>query len=286
MVRRFLVAAQLVVLSPLCAQADDDQILKAVTFYASFDEKIQADFGKGDRTVSTRFDKTGKKGEYEFQPGFDTAKFRIAKGKGVSGGALQATDVLPRRGRMFFPVKGNLAYRKTGWSGSVSVWINTNPDKMLKTKYCDPIQITQKGASNGGIWFDFTPDKPRDMRMGIFTDLKPREKPAGGSKAPLIVVKDVGFRSGDWHHVVLTWKNLDTGKPNAVATLYVDGKRIGELANRRISMKWEVDRAGVYFAVNYIGLLDELVLFDRALTSLEIRSLYNKPGAVSALIKQ
>ena len=72
-------------------------------------------------------------------------------------------------------------YKKGGWSGSVSTWIKTDPDKLLKTKFCVPVQITQKGAIDGGIWFDFNDKKPRDMRMGTFPAVPKGEKgsPAG-----------------------------------------------------------------------------------------------------------
>jgi len=266
--------------------ADDAALRKSVTFHASFDESLQADFAQGKRSPRTRFTKDRKQRLYTVQPTVDAKVFRIAKGKGVHGGALRASDVLPRAGRIFFPLKGNLAVRKSGWGGSVSVWINTNPDTMLKTKYCDPVQITEKGATNGGIWFDFTPDKPRDMRMGVFNTLKPGEKPIpqNSPKAPLIIVKDVGFRSGDWHHIVLTWNNVDTDKADGQAAFYVDGKRVGRLKNRRIVMNWNTEKAGIYFAVNYIGLFDELALFNRPLTAAEVKRLHKQPGLLSGLV--
>src|SRR5215475_3130784 len=118
---------------------------------------------------------------------------------------------------------------------------------MLKTKFCDPIQMTQKGANNGGIWFDFNDAKPRDMRMGVFPVV-----PEGGTaikeedpRAPMVRVKDVGFKSGDWHHIVLTWNHFDTGKKDALATLFVDGKNIGDVTDYAIAMDWDMDRAGI-----------------------------------------
>ena len=148
------------------AEPDRAGLRKAVTFYASFDEAVKADFGGGGLTLATRFNHPTEKGKFVFEKGFDDKVFRIARDKGKHGGCLEVVDVLPRNGRVFFPVKGNLAYRKDGWGGSLSVWINTDPDTLLKTKFCDPIQITQKGANNGGIWFDFNDAKPRDMRHG------------------------------------------------------------------------------------------------------------------------
>src|SRR5207237_3596931 len=125
------------------------------------------------------------------------------KDKGVHGGALEAVDVLPRNGRIYFPAKGNLAYKKGGWGGALSVWCNTDPNKLLKTKFCDPIQITQKGANDGGLWFDFNDAAPRDMRMGVFAAVPTGGKAISESdpKAPMVWVRKVGFKADKWHHV-------------------------------------------------------------------------------------
>lgn len=281
-------AAVLALLLPAAALRGDDAALrKAVTFYASFDESLKADVAGGERTLHTRFNDEKEKGKFVFEDKFDDKIFRVAKGKGVAGGALEAIDVLPRNGRVFYPLKGNLAFKKGGWDGAFSCWINTDPNKLLKTKFCDPVQITQKGANNGGIWFDFNDARPRDMRHGAFTALKEGEKaiPEEDPKAPMVRMKDIGFKAGDWHHIVLSWKNFDTGKPDAVSALYVDGKLIGEVKDRAIAMDWDMDQAGMYVAVNYIGLLDEMALFNRALTAEEAAALHKAPGLLSALKK-
>src|SRR5262249_26993368 len=215
--------------------------------------------------------------------GFDGKVFRIAKGKGIHGGALEATDVLPRNGRIFFPAKGNLAFKKGGWGGAVSVWVNTDPDKLLKTPFCDPIQITQKGATNGGIWFDFNNDKPRQLRMGVFPVVPEGKKPIkeSAADAPMVRVPQPGFKQGEWHHVVVSWENFDTGKKDAKAVLYIDGKSMGEVSGRAIAMDWDIDRAGIYVAVNYVGLLDELALFNRPLSAAEVNLLRKKPGLLA-----
>src|SRR5262249_15645534 len=98
-------------------------------------------------------------------------------------------------------------------------------------------------------------------------------------------VPGVGFKSGDWHHVALTWENLDTGRKDARAVLYIDGKRIGQVADRELAMGWDLDRTGIYVAVNYIGLLDELALFNRPLTAAEVSLLHKRPGLLTPLKK-
>ncbi|MCI0457900.1 MAG: SUMF1/EgtB/PvdO family nonheme iron enzyme [Gemmataceae bacterium] len=273
-------------LSARAQDADEAALRKAVTLYASFDESVRADVGGGQLTLDTRFNHETEKGKFVFKKGFNADIFRIARG-GVSGGALEATDVLPRNGRIFFPAKGNLAFKKGGWGGTVSFWINTDPDKLLKTSFCDPVQITQKGATNGGIWFDFNDSKPRTARMGIFPAVPEGQKPLAESdpNAPLVRVPKPGFKQGKWHHIALTWDNLDTGRKDAKAILYIDGKRIGEVSDRPLAMDWEVEKAGIYVAVNYIGLLDELALFGRPLSAAEVGLLHRKPDVLAPLKK-
>jgi hypothetical protein len=255
---------------------------KTATFHASFDEEVRGDHG-GSLALHTR-SKEKEKGKFVFREGFDSKVFRIAKGKGIAGGALEVTDTLPNNGRVFFPAKGNLAYRKGGWGGALSVWVNTDPNRLLKTKFCDPIQITQKGANNGGIWFDFNDARPRDLRHGAFPAVPEGQKPIPEEdpRAPMVRVPKIDWKAGDWHHVVLSWQNFDTGKEDAVSALYIDGKLIGTIKGRALAMDWDLDRAGIYVAVNYIGLLDELALFRRALTAEEVQALHKNPGLMAA----
>jgi hypothetical protein len=44
-----------------------------------------------------------------------------------------------------------------------------------------------------------------------------------------------------------------------------------------------LDKAGIYVAVNYIGLLDELATFARPLTQEEVTLLHQKPGVLGSL---
>jgi hypothetical protein len=241
--------------------------------------------GGGQLTPDTRFDSEREKGQFVFEKGFNEQVFRIARGHGVAGGALEATDVLPRRGRIFFPAQGNIAFQRGGWSGSASLWIKTDPNTMLKLSFCDPIQITHKGAGDGAIWFDFNNAKPRDLRMGVFPAVAAGQTGIAESdpRAPLVRVPRVAFRADQWHHVVLTWSNFDTGSNNAHAMLYIDGMQMGEVKDQKIAMDWDLDRTGIYTAVGYCGLLDEMALFDRALSAGEVALLQKQPGLLAEL---
>jgi hypothetical protein len=274
-----LVLVSAVVQLAVTCRADEDGLRKAVTLYASFDSSLQADFSRGAARLRTRSDDPQKKGETIFKDGYPAHAFRVSADGRVSG-ALEAIEVLPNRGRIFYPAASNLAYSKDGWDGAVSFWLQTNPDTMLRTRFCDPIQITHRGAHNGGLWIDFPDSKPRSMRLGAFRALADGEKAIKESdpQAPLVRIPKIGFQENEWHHIAFTWSHFDSGKPNSHASLYIDGELVGELTNRDIAMRWDMQQAGIYVAVSLIGKMDELAVFDRSLSASEVGQLHDKPA--------
>lgn len=267
---------------------DLERLRKSATFYASFDEAVAGDYGGGSLVAGTRFGKPGESATYRFEKGFHSEVFRIAPGKGISGGALEALDVLPENGRIYFPAEGNIGYKHNGWGGAFSLWCNTDPNQLLKTSFCDPIQITEKGANNGGLWFDFNNERPRDMRHGAFpgeAEGHPAFKETDAN-APMVKVPKIEWKSGEWHHVVMNWKRFDTGRPDGESAIYIDGREAGKIGPRNLAMRWSVAKAGLYVAVNYIGLLDEMAVFDRPLTDEEIATLRTKPDVLAVLKKR
>jgi hypothetical protein len=72
---------------------------------------------------------------------------------------------------------------------------------------------------------------------------------------------------------------------DATSALYIDGQLVGAVKGRALAMGWDLEKTGVYVAVNYIGLLDELALFGRALSAAEVALLHDKPGLLAPLKK-
>jgi hypothetical protein len=48
-------------------------------------------------------------------------------------------------------------------------------------------------------------------------------------------------------------------------------------------MDWDLEKAGIYVAVSYIGLIDEFALFNRPLSDQERDVLRTRPDALSSL---
>ena len=58
------------------------------------------------------------------------------------------------------------------------------------------------------------------------------------------------------------------------------------VGDRDIAMRWQLERTGIYVAVNLVGLLDELALFDRPLSPAEIDRLRREPGLLASRLTE
>jgi hypothetical protein len=203
---------------------------------------------------------------------------------GLGGsGALRFTDHRSRW--LFYAAKDNLPYHPRDWSGSISVWLKVDPQKELAPGYCDPIQITPRQWNDAAFFVDFNKEgNPRDFRLGAFADLKVWN--AGNenvddipeNRRPLLPVREPPFSGDRWTHVLFTWEGYNTGKREGQAFLYLNGEAHGPLTGWDQTFTWaEEEECRILIGLSYIGLLDELACFDRALTSEEVRFLHKNP---------
>ncbi|MDB5384586.1 MAG: hypothetical protein JWM11_232 [Planctomycetaceae bacterium] len=257
---------------------------QALTFSASFDRGANADFAKGDKRIYTALSAERK----DPQPGLPGGEIEVAQGQGRHGGAalrfIKKSDKV-----VFYKAAGNVAYRQQDWSGTASFWLNLDPQTDLGDWYCDPIQITEKAWNNAALWVDFSKDeKPKHFRLGVLADLKvwnptnrDFEKMAAAER-PVYVVTQPPFERGTWTNVVITFEKFNTGKPDGLAKLYLNGKLQGIVAGRNQIYSWDREKAAIQIGMGYVGLYDDLALFDRALNETEIQALYNLQGPLAA----
>lgn len=252
-------------------------IRQSLTLSATFDSGADADFSKGDKRIHIATSAARKDGK----PGLLAGEFELAKGKGRLGG--DALSFVKKSDKViYYKAADNIDYRKTDWSGTVSFWLNLDPQKDLGDWYCDPIQITEKAWDNGALWVDFSKDeKPKHFRLGAFADLKvwnpdnrnfEKMSPA---ERPMHTVTKPPFATGKWTHVAIAFEHFNTGKPDGVAKMYVDGKLEGTIAKRNQQFTWDIEKAAIQLGMGYVGLYDDLAIFNRALTDGEIKTLHS-----------
>ncbi len=272
----------LVLLVSKGALAEENALRKALTFHASFDRGIDADFALGDRRLYTA---SSYENRGDSKPGIGNPDVSIASGKGRFGDALQFKRKNTKA--IYYQAGTNVAYQSENWNGTVSFWLSLDPDKDLEPGYCDPLQVTDEDYNDAALWVDFTKDdKPRHFRLGVFGDLKVwNPKGLEPDKNPdflqrLVVVKGPPFGRGKWTHVAIAFSRLGSG---GEANLYLNGRLQGTTSQVREPFTWDVPRAAIRLGVNYVGLFDDLSVFNRTLSDKEIQTLYQLQNGVRSL---
>lgn len=241
---------------------------KSIVFRASFDKDTSAEIGGGDKKIYT-----GKSLERkESKPGLQTKAVRWERTEGPRNGALHFTA--KTKELIYFQGLKNLPYHKEKFQGSVSFWMKLSPKEDLPEGYVDPLQITDKKWNDASFFVDFDQTKERPFRLGVFSDYKfwnPTDRKFDDipmKERPMVPVSKWPFDRKHWTHVVFTWKDFNTDKP-AAATLFLDGKSQGSLSTKQ-QFTWSPDKTVIMLGINYIGWLDDLIVFDRAISESEI----------------
>jgi hypothetical protein len=278
----FVVSLTLIAIDPTTEA--NEALRKALTFHASFDQVVDADFALGSKQLYTA---TSYKKREDAKPGLHHPDAQLVPGAGRFGGALKFAKKNTKA--VYYSATKNVAYQPRDWNGTVSFWLSLDPETDLEPGYCDPLQVTDEDYNDAALWVDFTKDdKPRHFRLGVFGDLKtwnPKDLPP--DKNPdfmgrLVVVKKTPFARGRWTHVVITHQGLG-GAKGGVAKLYLDGVLQDKTPVISEPFGWDLDRAAIRLGVNYVGLFDDLSVFNRELSEPEVKALHQLKDGVKSL---
>lgn len=266
-----------------CLAKDHAELAAALTLHASFDEGPHADLSKGDPLAYL------KKGQ-ELQPAVLTRDMKIAVGEGKYGNALW----FPEKGttRPQFKDAGVLGYNAKNWSTSVSVWLRLDPDQDLEPGYCDPVQIVGDDSKKGFIFLEWSKDEtPRFFRYAIRplfhlwnpTNVQWAEIPF--EKRPMVQVErsKAPFSRQAWTHVVFTLENVNDPSHRQAGHLYLNGELAGSVEGWDLTFGWDPAQVWLVLGASYVGYMDDLAVFNRALTLAEVKELRDLPGGVNDL---
>ncbi len=266
--RTFVIASAVLCLSCTHTIGQDlaASLKSALVFHAPFDGNADAKVSRGDGKVMTAESLARK----QLSPGIAMPEVTIAKSQGKFGDCLRFAD---KTKQVICYAGTEVPFSTSDWSTTITFWMRLNPDQDLKPGYCDPLQITQKAWNDAAIFVDFDKDLPRDFRLGVFSDLKawnpdniPWEKwPV--DKRPMVTVKRPPFTKANWTHVALTLDHVNTD--NTTSTLYLNGQSQGSM-KQPVKFSWEPSQTAIMLGIEYIGDLDDLMIFNRALTADEV----------------
>lgn len=274
------IAFLLCLASPLAAQ---DALKSSLAFHASFDQGMNADFSKGDKACVI------KKGK-ELVPCVPNEDVKLVAGAGKFGGCLH----FPKKGatRPQFSGVNMLGYNDKSWSATVSVWLKLTPDEDLEPGYCDPVQIVGDDGKKGFIFLEWSKDEtPRFFRYAIRplfeiwnpTNVQWADIPF--EKRPMVQVAKAPFSREAWTHAVFTLSNVNSKDKSAKpsGSLYLNGKLQGRIENWDLTFAWDPAHVALVLGAAYVGHLDDLAVFDRALSDAEVGQLYQLEGGVASL---
>lgn len=267
----------------MLAFSAENKMADDLLFYASFDNGTSADVAVGDKDIYTA---DLRKNIENAKPGLLNPDVVIAKGKGLSGDALD----FKKKSRMttFFKAHKNMGYSKENWSGAISFWLQLDPEKDLEPGYCDPIQITDVNYNDASLWVDFTKNNPRNFRLGVLGDLEVwNPKKLGPDENQdylrrLVTVEEPPFSRGEWTHIVINFSGLNTDSGSS--ELFVNGKSKGKVPTIEDPFTWNEEKANIMLGLNYIGLFDELAVFNRQLSAEEIELIFNTKEGLRSIL--
>ena len=237
------------------------EILAHACLYASFDQGPDAELSRG-----------------EGRARLNAKVARHATEGGRHGGCLvfAARDHGWAEDECVFAARDNFPYRETSFEGTISLWLKGDPDADLNPAVpVDPFHISRH-AADGSFYLDLTrPDddrygSPRKLRFGIYGDSPPRDKLVGGQ---LLVVGELGWSDGKWHHVAATFKNANSGQPDGSAAGYVDGRLRGSMDGYTHRLTWNMADLKIGLGQRYVGSIDVLLILDRALPAATIAAI-------------
>ena len=85
---------------------------------------------------------------------------------------------------------------------------------------------------------------------------------------------DLGWDDRDWHHVVATFRNVNTGREDGSAAVYLDGRLRATMDGYQHSVTWDVEALSIGLGQRYVGGLDDLLILDRALAASTVEELF------------
>ncbi|NJN05266.1 MAG: LamG domain-containing protein [Rhodobacteraceae bacterium] len=277
-------AAVSLLLWPLLASTSlaqsHDALRSALTFHASFDTGLDADYSRGDKacyvrtkqgTVPAAFNE-----ELKHLPGADGSEARCIlrrRAPRVRSSRTRACSITTTRAGVPRCRSGCAWTRTRIWSPATAT-------------RCRSSQRREEGF----IFLEWSKDEsPRHFRFAI----RPLEEIWNPNKLdwakmtdaqrPAVNLPKAPFSREAWTHAVFTLESINDKTRKPVGRLYLNGELAGSIENWNLTLGWDPAQVALVLGASYVGHLDDLAVFNRALTGAEVKQLNGLKGGVREL---
>lgn len=99
----------------------------------------------------------------------------------------------------------------------------------------------------------------------------------------MVRLEQAPFGRSRWTHVVFTLDRLNAHDAPPKAHLYVDGRPVGSILGHDLTFGWDPSSPKIVLGAAYVGDLDDVAAWRRALTPAEVAALHALPNGASSL---
>jgi hypothetical protein len=263
------------------ASLDIGLLLASLLFYADFDRSFDAVYsvGKGKALIET-----------------DRYEPFITSGNGGRFGEAAAfiygdmRETIWTRDVVRYPARGNFPYAPEAFDGTIGMWLQVDMEALKERSliWLDPVHLLSRNdRKKGKIWMDFVtaelPDTPI-FRFGATADRDGSGRQDNREMDHVIIIPNIDFSGKDWHHVVGTWKNLNSTGNKSILQLYFDGRLAGELTGFDHALDWQIDDWEIRIGLGFNGKIDDFFILDSYLPQKEITEIYNAGKPLGELL--
>lgn len=99
----------------------------------------------------------------------------------------------------------------------------------------------------------------------------------------MVQVEKAPFSRNTWTHVVFTLENINDKGKKPKGQLFINGKLQGSIENWDLTFGWDPNQVLLVLGAAYVGHMDDLGVFNRALTASEVNQLFELKRGLAEL---
>jgi hypothetical protein len=257
-------------------------ILASLLFYADFDKSFDATFSVGNGKAHIEVDQYGP--------------FITSGNKGKFGEAAEfiyedKLETIWTKDVARYPAKENFPYNGgEAFDGAIGMWLQVDMERLKERSliWLDPVHLlAESDRDNGKIWMDFVTSELPETPIFRFGTTGRRDLP-GSEGSPnekhVVIVPHVNFSGDSWHHVVGTWKNLNSTGKKGVIHVYFDGVLVGEVTDFDHTLDWNIDDWEIRIGLGFKGRIDDFFILDSFLPEEAITEIYRSGKSLGDLL--
>lgn len=258
-------------------------ILSSLLFYADFDKSFDAVFSVGKGKALIEVDK--------YEPFITTGN----GGKFGEAAEFIYEDILESiwtKDVARYPAKGNFPYAHgESFDGAIGMWLQVDMESLQDRSliWLDPVHLLGQGERNKGkIWMDFVmselPGAPI-FRFGATADRNVDGKQNSPDEDHVLIVPHIDFSKENWHHIVGTWKNLNSTGKKGVLHLYFDGMLVGEIEKFDHMLDWQIDEWEIRIGLGFKGRIDDFFILNCFLSEESVEEMFRAEKSLGDFLR-